>query len=563
LDDVLLNRGEGAVQEDLSGITFSLWTMQVANNDKKEADFDSAKAMYPKWARANRVAHSRIQVTLPTVLHEECAQRLVAHELWSYLEDRFAGQTLVSAAALWGCLTHLKLDDFDGVSAFSTAITKVQMEIERATKEHVPETLLAGTILVGMGTRYPNTKENLLQLPLEQQTKAAFVQRLLNAEKTAQVTATMEGATIGAATPGYPEGNGGCGYVRKLQGRGFYAKPGTKCSRGRHPRNKCFALLDDEWLKSNPGKGPADLPDRMKELREKLDKQGAKPKGKPFVHVASDNVDDNGINAAIAFSPAFYDYSGAVGEEKSSVRHALSSEALRTIRVALDSGATTSCLKEKIDYKPFSRPLAIHGAGKDMVTQAHGTSTIPCPALPSKQLTGVYSPAFRHNLISVKNLQTSGVEVVFPANKKTAECRNPTTGQVLWHFQQGSNGLYEGTLECPTAPITAAQTECTCNSNIVDHSTVLLHHRLGHISESYLQLLVKNQAITGLPKVLSPAPSPFHSSCVPCIEAKTQSVLELSAELGKLPGRSLQGICVKMKASQSTDSISLENDNRA
>ena len=508
LDDVLLNTNAG----------------KVLTNPGAHAEAPALTA-YSTWARANRVTIAYITGTLPELLHEECAQHALAHELWTYLDKRFAGQTLVSTAALWSRLFLIKLDDYSGVSAFLTAITKAELEIKRG-KVDIPPSLLAGVILNGMGNRFPTTKELMLTLPPEQQTKEVFGERLLNAEKTAKVCGDLEIMSANAATTPTrdPRGNG-CGYVRKYQHRGFNARPGDKCNKGRHPRHGCWMMLDDKFLEDNPGKTPRDLPNRLEELN-RLKEAGMKRANANVATPPAESVDATA--AAVTLSKTFFDYTGAVGEEvktQSTFASTVPSPIVAAaVKLTLDSGASDSCFKEKIGYKQQVHPVQVHGAGKGMITTAHGTSTIPCPALPSKQITGIYSPDFRYNLVSLNKLQGQGVEVVFPAGGNTAECKDPSTGKVLMTFKQASNGLYETSLPCSASARTAAvATTCACKGSSLAHPTVLLHHRLGHISQGYLRTLITCKSIRGLPRTYMPVPAPLHTSCLPCIEAKTQA----------------------------------------
>ena len=419
LDDVLLNKGDAVLTDPGNQVDW-----MFAHPDMDKEDYLAAVKKWNDLARAIRVTHYHIVSTVPDSLHEECSQRLSAHELWVHLNDRFAGQTLVSAAALWNQLTHIRLDDYSGVSSFLTALTKVEMEIQRATGDRVPPSLLAGTILNGMGTRYPTTKELLLQLPLAQQTKDEFGTRLLNAEKNSQVSADMEasgGRVVAAAT----DPAMGCGYVRKKHGRGRFSTPGQKCTWPNHRRDQCFVLKDDEFLAQNPDKTPQDLPDWAAELRKRREYRGkatypSRAQVAEAVHGGTDVT-----AAAVTLSKTFLDYTGAVGPAKtptltsSATTTRVEANVAERITVVLDSGATATCLKEKVAYKSLHQPVPVHGAGQGVLTMARGTSTIPCPALPSKTLTGVYSPHFRHNLISLRTLQRQGVEVVFPAKEDT------------------------------------------------------------------------------------------------------------------------------------------------
>lgn len=165
LDDVLRGRGPGAEVQD-PGPSEADWiaAAPAGGTARTAATYAAAVVARSTWARANRVAHGCVMGTLPEELQEECAQRLSVVALWRYLEDRFAAQSLTSTAALWVRLFNVRLSDYSGVSNFLTAITKLELELVRAGMQ-VPESLLAGAILVGIADRFPTTKELLLTLP--------------------------------------------------------------------------------------------------------------------------------------------------------------------------------------------------------------------------------------------------------------------------------------------------------------------------------------------------------------------------------------------------------------
>ena len=531
LDNILLNTAEG-VEVQNPGSDMTTWIGTATGRDA--AGFATAQTAYSAWARANRVTHSYIMATLPQVLHEECAQRTKAHELWVYIEQRFSAQSLTSVAALWCRLLQVKLSDFQGVSAFLTSITKLEQEIKRGGVE-VPPTLLAGAILIGMGDRFLTTKEYLLTLPLDQQNKDTFGARLLEAEKNAKISADMLLTSTPQNVFATTTRGGGCGYVRQHQGKGQNAIPGAKCARGNHKRNDCWAYMDDQFLAANPGKGPADLPNRLSQLRAK---QAAGKKVAASVVDADESYGCADANSAtVNLSGLSFEYTGAVGSNKqtstaaskepdANVHLATSKDQnqQREIKVVLDSGASVNCLKERQNYTPLAKPVKIQGASKDMVFLSHGTSTIPCAAVPQGELRGLYSQDFRHNLASVGALQEKGVDVVFPANKATAECRNSTTGEVMWTFKRGHSGLYEGTLLIDNKEFAGAVTStCKCELHSLQHPSILLHYRLGHMSEGYMRTLIKGEAISDLPKKFIPVPKELHLSCLPCIQGKTQA----------------------------------------
>ena len=481
--------------------------------------------------------------SVPEELAEECAQRPSAAELWDYFDQRFSAQSLTSVSSLWVRLFQLRLDDYPGVSAYLTALTKIELELQRAGQVAAPS-LLAGAILTAMGDRYPTTRELLFTLPIAQQTKAVFALRLLEAEKNAKVSADMAAMTTGGAPRKGPalapaaEANAAgsrpsgplCNYVRKFQGKGLNSVPGTVCGRRHLKPQNCWAKLDDAWMVADPGKTAADLPNRRLEYKQEQtqQRQGANAAVLTPQQVA---VLQQALAASASVSSGSSDVSdkfeegsflGYLYADRDSIGNAPELCEVETtsasIIVALDSGATSSCFKQGADFRPLKEPVTVRGALPGLTSLAKGTTCLPCPALPSGQLRGLHSPDFRHNLVSVSELQSQGVEVVFPACAKSAHCKDPSTGEILWTFQQGQLGLYEAKLREQTAASAVKHSAPDL------HPTTLLHRRLGHIGESSLRTLISKQAILGLPQSYTPPPVPFPTGCLPCIQSKTQAV---------------------------------------
>lgn len=460
------------------------------------------------WSRANRVTHHFIMASLPDMLHEECSQRPKAHVLWTYLQDRFAGETLTSAAMLWVRLLSIKLNAYPGVAGFLTDLSKRGLEIKRAGVE-VPPSLMAGAILLGMGDMYPSTRERLGDLPLEQQTFEVFGNKLLQAEKDAALTAELAAfslTTSPATTPtpattstqpvitpptavtpasalaAAPRGSG-CGYIRQRQGKGQNAVVGQKCNVGTHKREQCWMLLDDMWLAANPTKGPADLPNRLMELKVKQAKDFlAKAKAQTNVTQSSNlcTVDNDNCTSSIDSSGLFLDYPlaplGSTADRCPGGNGDACSASCSSVTVILDSGASISCFREGTKVQALTQPVTVRGATAGMSSQVQTTAVIPCPALPEGELRGLFSTSFRHNLASVSDLQQRGVEIIFPANTSQADCRDPSTGQVLWSFHRGKGGLYEVHVPASASALSASQ-GCHCTPAYATlHPTVLLHH---------------------------------------------------------------------------------------
>jgi hypothetical protein len=443
---------------------------------------------------------------VPQSLLQLCAQRPLAHELWTHLYSLFATQSLTSLPLLAAKLFTLRLSQYDGVSSFLTDITTLAQDL-RSGGGTVEEFMLAGAILIGMEDRYPMTRETLLALPRADQTMAVFGARLLEAEKNAGLMAEYEGekALAGAkatsrAPPGPALAGEGCGYVRKLQAKYPNQKPGQVC-KGVHSRAKCWMRMADEWLQTHPGQVAAELPDFRT-----LTQRGGHPTATAASSAMAAPPEENcsGMAAAVSVQPPVTD-------------------ALATTLI-LDSGASVPCFKEARNVRPMKKAVNVNGAGEGMSVKATESSAVPCPVLPEGELRGVHSTQFRYNLVGVHALQQKGVHVAFPPYENRAVC----TGQngSSWVFPHDpSSGLYSTTLAAaigaPESGEEALSTDVSAPS--LAHPTVLLHHKLGHLSEGYLKTLIQQQAAVGLPKSYTQPPMPLQACCEPCIMSKAQA----------------------------------------
>jgi hypothetical protein len=185
------------------------------------------------------------------------------------------------------------------------------------------------------------------------------------------------------------------------------------------------------------------------------------------------------------------------------------------VLLMLDSGATRTCLNTGINLQPLNPHQRVNTAGEGPPILVTQTAEVPCPALgPGKTIRGYYSPSFRHNLLSIGDLQGQGIHISFSAHGRAAVCTDSRTGQITCTFQQGSSGLFECKLPAIT-PSACSTSGCT---------TSLLHQQLGHLSDGCLKTLINKKAITGLPEKYS-APSSTHpQGCTPCIQAKAKRV---------------------------------------
>jgi hypothetical protein len=110
LEDVLLNRDDGKQLPDPGPSALAWIDRAPVPGDPAErsaATYTDRVKAYKAWKRANAQAHVLVMTSCPAPLRPACAQRLIAHELWAYLTDRFSGETLTSVAALYTRLMTL------------------------------------------------------------------------------------------------------------------------------------------------------------------------------------------------------------------------------------------------------------------------------------------------------------------------------------------------------------------------------------------------------------------------------------------------------------------------
>lgn len=508
-----------------------------AGEERTVEQFNAATAAFDSWDIANRVTHAMIQSTLPDSLHEDCFQRPLASELWIYLDKRFAGLSITSAALIQCQLFNMKLVDYANVNSFLTELNKRLGELKSAGGE-VPDLMCAGLIMNAMGDMYPTTRELLNVLPSAEQTKTTFETRLLEAERNARLMSEVQLVSTkrlskvdqaGAETAAAAGLKKPCGYRRKVQGRQPWQTPGSVC-KGPHSRQNCYAQKDDVWLKQHKDKTAEDLPDWRSFSGHA--KTATFSDASSFFTPPSDTYEDadaSDVTADLAVDSGDFDmfsqYSGVQQTAPQTCTNTSSPtltdtiaasatlpQTFHTIVNVLDSGATNHCLKEGINFKLLPKPIHVNGMSSHGLTITH-TAELPCPVLPGGMLRGLYSPAFRHNLISVKPLQKQGIRVVFPEHANTAVCVDSVTNKDLWKFTATPTGLYTAHTTLPTATV------CT-----TEHTTDLLHQRLGHISDGYLRTLIGKKAVTGLPPTWAAPSLPHHVTCRACIEAKAKKV---------------------------------------
>ncbi|CAI5484957.1 unnamed protein product [Closterium sp. Yama58-4] len=205
-----------------------------------------------------------------------------------------------------------------------------------------------------------------------------------------------------------------------------------------------------------------------------------------------------------------------------------STAALHTF--TLDSGASRSFFRDRTVLEPLARPVAVSLAdpsGGPVI--ATSSTVLPCPAVPSGTLSGLYLPSFSTNLVAGSALQDGGVHQFTPAYERVTHCTCARTGRHLATFtREPGSDLYTLTTESPQVAASASasasgQLSAPCSCRSLAHETVLWHHRLGHPSVQRLRAMHKRDLVAGLPRVLPPLPDSPAPPCIPCVEGRQRA----------------------------------------
>ncbi|CAI5463076.1 unnamed protein product [Closterium sp. Yama58-4] len=203
-----------------------------------------------------------------------------------------------------------------------------------------------------------------------------------------------------------------------------------------------------------------------------------------------------------------------------------STAALHTF--TLDSGASRSFFRDRTVLEPLARPVAVSLADPSGgPVLATSSTTLPCPAVPSGTLSGLYLPSFSTNLVAGSALQDSGVHQFTPAYERVTHCTCARTGRHLATFtREPGSDLYTLTTESPQVAASASasgQLSAPCSCRSLANDTVLWHHRLGHPSVQRLRAMHKRDLVAGLPRVLPPLPDSPAPDCIPCVEGRQRA----------------------------------------
>ncbi|CAI5465737.1 unnamed protein product [Closterium sp. Yama58-4] len=339
-------------------------------------------------------------------------------------------------------------------------------------------------------------------------------------------------------------GAGPCTYVLRTGDRA-----GEQCG-GAHSTQRCFGRLTDAWRHQFPD--ATEIP-RWGELSRAgvaiYDLDYDAILAAMYAVTISDEGDcyrcfppDPGIAAAALgtceAAALGASASAAPGAGEFALSGAASSPDTHTF--TLDSGASRSFFRDCTTLTPLSRPVAVSLADPSGgPVLAHYSTVLPCPAVPSGSLSGLYLPSFSTNLVAGADLQDAGVDQFTPARQRVTHCTCADTGRHLATFaRRPGSSLYTLTTRSP--PVTgSAQVAASgqvfaaasrsgpesapCSCRLLSHQTLLWHHRLGHPSLPRLRGMASRLLVSGLPRSLPPLPPGPAPTCVPCVEGRQRA----------------------------------------
>ncbi|CAI7771918.1 unnamed protein product [Closterium sp. NIES-53] len=228
----------------------------------------------------------------------------------------------------------------------------------------------------------------------------------------------------------------------------------------------------------------------------------------------------------------------APGASESALSGTASAQAFHTF--TLDSGASRSFFRDRTTLTPLSRLVAVSLADPSGgPVLARFSTVLPCPAVPSGTLSGLYLPSFSTNLVSGADLLDHGVDQFTPASQRVTHCTCARTGRHLATFtRRPGSSLYTLSTESPSVLVSgqvAASSQvfaaasgsgpesAPCSCRLLSHQTLLWHHRLGHPSLPRLRGMASRVLVSGLPRSLPPLPPGPAPTCVPYVEGRQRA----------------------------------------
>ncbi|CAI5511405.1 unnamed protein product [Closterium sp. Naga37s-1] len=280
-------------------------------------------------------------------------------------------------------------------------------------------------------------------------------------------------------------GGGGRGGGGGGGGRGG-DRTGQTCGRA-HTQKRCFSRLDDAWRTQFPT--ATELPRWFDLIKKNIDVYAlhfdailgamyvlsGSGEGDCYLRVPPDpgirTSEAAALGASVSAAPGAGEAAAlgasvsvapgageaaALGARESAPSGTASTEALHTF--TLDSSASRCFFRDRTALEQLARPVAVSLADPSWGPVIATSSTVlPCPAVPSGTLSGLYLPSFSTNLVAGRALQDGGVHQFTPAYERVTHCTCARTGRHLATFtRQPGSDLYTLTTESPQVAASAS-----------------------------------------------------------------------------------------------------------
>ncbi|CAI7738969.1 unnamed protein product [Closterium sp. NIES-54] len=203
-------------------------------------------------------------------------------------------------------------------------------------------------------------------------------------------------------------------------------------------------------------------------------------------------------------------------------------QALHTF--TLDSGASRCFFHDSTTLTPLPAPVLVRLADPSGGPGVARSSTVlPCSAVPTGSLSGLYLSSFSTNLVSTAALQDAMVTTTTPGGQRVLICTCTRTGRHLATFtRRPRSSLYTLATEPPQvvafAQVSASgQVAASCLCRLLSHQTLLWHHRMGHPSVPRLRGMHSRLLVSGLPRSLPPLPPSPAPPCLPRVEGRQRA----------------------------------------
>ncbi|CAI7905045.1 unnamed protein product [Closterium sp. NIES-54] len=298
-------------------------------------------------------------------------------------------------------------------------------------------------------------------------------------------------------------GTGPCTYVLRTGDRA-----GEQCG-GLHSTQRCFGRLTDAWRHQFPDAteilrwgdlsraGVAIFDLDYDAILAAMYAVSTSDEGDCYLCLPPDLGGEAAALGACEAAALDASVSAAPGASEFALSGTASGQVFHTF--TLDSGASRSFFRDRTTLTPLSRPVAVSLADPSGGPVLASFSTVlPCPAAPSRTLSGLYHPSFFTNLVSGADLQDQGVDQFTPASQRVTHCTCARTGRHLATFtRRPGSSLYTLSTQSPPVPASgqvAASSQvfaaasgsglesAPCSCRLLSHQTLLWHHRLGHPS---------------------------------------------------------------------------------